>query len=97
MLVEIITPEMEVFKGEAEAIQFPGLDGSFQILNNHAPIISALTAGKVKVNLTAPYKVEEGKENPMIEQNNGDKKVIFVAIKGGVVELMNNKAIVLAE
>lgn len=97
MLVEIITPEMEVFKGEAEAIQFPGLDGSFQVLNNHAPIISALSAGKVKVDLNTPYEVEEGKENPLIETAGSNNKTIFVSIKGGVVELMNNKAIVLAE
>lgn len=88
---------MEVFKGEAEAIQFPGLDGSFQVLNNHAPIISALTAGTVKVNLIAAYEVEEGKQNPLIEIGAADKKTILVSIKGGVVELMNNKAIVLAE
>ena len=87
---------MEVFKGEAEAIQFPGLDGSFQVLNNHAPIISALTEGKVKVDLAATYEVEEGKENPLIETA-GSNKTIYVSIKGGVVELMNNKAIVLAE
>ena len=73
------------------------MDGSFQILNNHAPIISALAEGKVKVNLTAPYEVEEGKENPLIEQKGSDKKEIFVSIKGGVIELNNNKAIVLAE
>jgi F-type H+-transporting ATPase subunit epsilon len=97
MVVEIITPEMEVFKGEADAIQFPGLDGSFQVLNNHAPIISALSAGKVKVDLVSAFEVEEGKLNPLIEYSGSDKKTILVSIKGGVVELMNNKAIVLAE
>ena len=39
MQLEIITPEAQVFSGEAEAVQFPGLDGSFQVLNGHAPII----------------------------------------------------------
>ena len=42
MHLEIITPESKIFSGEAEAVQFPGIDGLFQVLNNHAPIISAL-------------------------------------------------------
>ena len=42
MHLEIITPEKKIFAGEATAVQFPGQDGSFQILNDHAPIISSL-------------------------------------------------------
>ena len=95
MQLEIITPEKEIFKGEAEAVQFPGLDGSFQVLNRHAPIISALSSGDVKVNLSAVYNTEV--ENDAIKVDGSDKKVIRVAIKGGVVELLNNKVIVLAE
>jgi F-type H+-transporting ATPase subunit epsilon len=45
MQLEIITPEAKIFEGEVDAVQFPGLDGSFQVLNNHAAIISALLAG----------------------------------------------------
>ena len=52
MQLEIITPEAKIFEGEAEAVQFPGLDGSFQVLNGHAAIISALSKGDVKVDLT---------------------------------------------
>ena len=96
MQVEIITPEAKVFEGEAEAVQFPGLDGSFQVLNGHAPIISALSEGKVKVNLTANYEAEENADAG-IEVNKSNKKEIYIAVKGGVVELLNNKVIVLAE
>ena len=49
MQLDILTPEGKVFSGEAEAIQLPGLDGLFQILNQHAPLISALKEGVVKV------------------------------------------------
>ena len=49
MQVEIITPDTEIFKGEATLIQLPGIDGSFEILNNHAPLISALRKGKIKL------------------------------------------------
>ncbi len=49
MTIEIITPDKALFKGEAKGVTVPGIDGSLGILNNHAPLISALKAGKVKV------------------------------------------------
>ncbi len=52
MQVEIITPDEEIYKGEAVLIQLPGIDGSFEILNNHAPLISALKEGKIKLKKT---------------------------------------------
>lgn len=96
MQVEIITPEMEIFKGEAEAVQFPGLDGSFQVLSGHAPIISALVEGDLKVNLTENFVSSED-TSALVTTEGNDKKVIRVAIKGGVMEMLNNKVIVLAE
>ncbi|MDX2361931.1 MAG: F0F1 ATP synthase subunit epsilon [Crocinitomicaceae bacterium] len=96
MQVEIITPEAKVFEGEAEAVQFPGLDGSFQVLNGHAAIISALTEGSVKVDLSKPF-VQDEDTNSLIQNDNANKNVIRVGIKGGVMEMLNNKIIVLAE
>ena len=49
MKIEIITPEKRLFEGEADLVQLPGIDGLFEILNNHAPMISALGKGKVKI------------------------------------------------
>ena len=49
MLLEIITPDSKVYEGEVKLVQVPGSKGSFQILNNHAPIISTLDPGKVKI------------------------------------------------
>jgi F-type H+-transporting ATPase subunit epsilon len=95
MQVEIITPEMDIFKGEAEAVQFPGLDGSFQVLSGHAPIISALVEGDLKVNLTESFV--SGDDTSALVTTDGSDKVIRVAIKGGVMEMLNNKVIVLAE
>ena len=96
MRLEIITPEQEIFKGEADAVQLPGLDGSFQVLNGHAPIISGLSAGTVKVDLISPFEVGD-KTNKLIQKDASNAKVIRVAIKGGVVEMFNNKVIILAE
>ena len=48
MLLEIFTPEQKYFDGQVESITFPGINGSFQVLNNHAALVSILEQGKVK-------------------------------------------------
>lgn len=49
MLLEILTPEKKLYTGEVYGIQLPGVDGSFEILDRHAPLIAALGEGKMKV------------------------------------------------
>ncbi len=78
MHLEIVTPDKKLFSGEVKSVKLPGTDGSFGVLNNHAPIIASLKKGTVKVT----------------EQN---QAVQNFEIKGGVVEVQNNKMIVLAE
>ena len=56
MYLEIVTPDQKVFEGEVETATFPGTDGSFQILNNHAALISTLGSGDLR------YKEEKKKE-----------------------------------
>ena len=75
MFLEIITPEKKVFAGEVTSVQVPGTSGQFQILKNHAPIISTLTDGKVKI------KTASGTQS--------------FDVKGGVVEVLKNKIVVL--
>ncbi len=96
MQLEIITPETKIFNGEAKAVQFPGMEGSFQVLKGHAPIISALTEGDVKIDLPSAFEANED-TNPLIKTDKSDNKVIRVGIKGGVIEMQNDRIIVLAE
>lgn len=49
MYLEIITPDKKVFEGEVNLVQLPGSKGSFTLLKNHAPIISTLDKGTIKV------------------------------------------------
>ena len=49
MLLEIIAPDQKLFSGEVDLIQVPGSKGSFEILRNHAPIISTLETGRIKI------------------------------------------------
>jgi F-type H+-transporting ATPase subunit epsilon len=48
MTLEILTPEKKLYSGDATSVTLPGVDGTFQILNRHAPIISALSKGTIK-------------------------------------------------
>ncbi|MDR3047786.1 MAG: ATP synthase F1 subunit epsilon [Bacteroidales bacterium] len=48
MQLHIITPERTIFTGEVSLVQLPGIDGLFEILNNHAPLIATLREGKIK-------------------------------------------------
>ena len=78
MKLEIITPEKTIYSGEVSLVQLPGIDGSFEILNNHAPLISVLVKGKIKI-------------------QEGQKQQQFFEVNGGVVEVLKNKVLVLAE
>jgi F-type H+-transporting ATPase subunit epsilon len=49
MFLEILTPEKKLFVGEAKLIKVPGSEGSFELMNKHAPIISSLSEGSVKI------------------------------------------------
>jgi F-type H+-transporting ATPase subunit epsilon len=49
MTLEILTPEKKIFSGEVYGIQLPGISGSFEVLDKHAPIVSALKEGQLKV------------------------------------------------
>ena len=65
MNLEILTPEKKLFSGEVYGVQMPGITGSFEVLEKHAPLVSALKPGRVKVlkdkqNHTASYEIQGG-------------------------------------
>jgi F-type H+-transporting ATPase subunit epsilon len=78
MQLEILTPGKNIFSGKVKLVKVPGSNGSFEILNNHAAIISALSEGELKV-------ITESDET------------LRYKTSGGVVEVKNNKVVILAE
>ena len=60
MFLEILTPEKKIFEGNVTSATFPGADGSFQVLDNHAPLISLLKEGVVE------YKSKEASQKLVI-------------------------------
>ena len=71
MILEIVSPEAKLFQGEVTSVSLPGIDGSFQLLNQHAPIVSTLKEGNVKITATQFHfnKESEGKFVKINEQN----------------------------
>lgn len=92
MQLEVITPDKLLYRGAISYVQMPGIDGSFGVMNNHAPLISALGKGSVKVEQTSGDTVE----GELAEVNAGKTAFTF-DVKGGVVEVLKNKIIILAE
>jgi len=78
MQLEILTPKKNVFSGEVKLVKVPGSNGSFEIMKNHAAVISTLVEGELKV-ITEP------------------DETLRYKISGGVVEVRDNKVVVLAE
>jgi F-type H+-transporting ATPase subunit epsilon len=91
MYLEIVSPEATLFSGEVESVAVPGVNGEFQMLKDHAPIVSLLKEGQVKIvgNIT----LEEEVESKFTKSDNG----FWLAINSGTLELKNNKVIVLAD
>ncbi|MCL4166649.1 UNVERIFIED_CONTAM: hypothetical protein GTU68_052266, partial [Idotea baltica] len=49
MYLEIVSPEATLFSGEVKSIAVPGINGEFELLSDHAPIVSLLKEGNVKI------------------------------------------------
>jgi F-type H+-transporting ATPase subunit epsilon len=91
MYLEIVTPEASLVSGEVESVTVPGVDGEFQMLNNHASIVSLLGEGKVK--FAGTPTIAEGFEKKFTQVNG--KWVL--EINSGTVQMNDNRVIVLAD
>jgi F-type H+-transporting ATPase subunit epsilon len=76
MLLEIITPDKTVYSGKVKLIQLPGSKGTFEILNNHAPIISTLSKGKIKIEEESGEVLFFDVDGGIIE-NKGNKIIVL--------------------
>ena len=92
MYLEIVTPEAVLFSGEVTSVAVPGADGEFQMLDNHAPILSSLVKGSIKV-----YGDINPEEEVADKFSKGDNGATHVTIESGVIEMKDNKIIILAD
>lgn len=91
MYLEIVSPEATLFSGEVESVSVPGVNGEFEMLKDHAPIVSLLKEGNVKI--FGDIKLEEAVEAKFTKADKGT----WLAINSGTIEMKDNKVIVLAD
>lgn len=92
MYLEIVSPEATLFAGEVKSVTVPGINGEFQMLNDHAPVVSLLQEGSVKVE--GSITIAEEHEDKFVKDASGKT---ILAISSGTIELKDNKVIVLAD
>jgi len=92
MYLEIVSPEATLFSGEVVSVTVPGVNGEFQMLTDHAPIVSLLQQGQVK--LDGHIEIEESFQDRFTKDADGKT---LLSIKSGTVEMKDNKVIVLAD
>lgn len=92
MFLEIVTPEASIFQGEVESVIVPGVVGQFQMLENHAPIVSLLQEGKVKIR--GSFTIDEAYQEMFTK---GDNDYSELSIQSGTIELNDNKMIILVD
>ena len=91
MYLEIVSPEATLFAGEVTSVTVPGIDGEFQMLKDHAPIVSLLQAGDVKVDGNVAIDEEYADRFTKV-----DGKTIL-SITSGTIEMKDHRIIVLAD
>ena len=97
MYLEIVSPEATLFSSEVDAVTVPGINGEFQMLNNHAAIVSVLKEGTVKINIHAQSNIVLDDLHANVVPQANDNKVLTVKINSGTLEMKDNKAIILAD
>ena len=91
MYLEIISPEATIYSGEVLSISVPGETGSFQMLSNHAPIVSNLKKGSIIIEGEIIIKDEFKKS--FINKNGKT----FFEINSGTIDNNNNNVIILSD
>ncbi|SFZ89828.1 F-type H+-transporting ATPase subunit epsilon [Flaviramulus basaltis] len=92
MHLEIVSPEATLFSGEVTSVSVPGVNGEFEMLNNHAPIVSLLKEGFVKI--SGSIQLDKEVQDKFTK---GDKNTTLLKINSGTLEMKDNKVIVLAD
>lgn len=92
MYLEIVSPEATLFSGEVTSVTVPGVNGEFQMLMDHAPIVSLLQQGQVKI--SGRIEIEEEYQSRF--KKSPDGKTVL-EINSGTVECNNNRIIILAD
>lgn len=97
MTISILTPDRTIFTGNVTKVSLPGANGSFQLLDNHAPLVSSLTGGRVTMQTgSGEYRYYDEEEKGMTTQSTPGRTLTF-SIDRGFVEVLNNEVNLLVQ
>ena len=97
MQISVLTPDHRIFRGPITSIKVPGTHGEFQVLNNHAPIVSSLDAGRVElVTGAGEYELYDEEKKQFLPGTQNGLKLAFT-IDGGFIEVLNNEISLLVQ
>jgi F-type H+-transporting ATPase subunit epsilon len=92
MYLEIVSPEATLFQGEIDALSVPGTQGSFQVLNNHAAVVSTLAKGEAKIQ--GKLGISDAFKSHFNQKGN---ETFLTLSNGGTLEMSDNKVILLVD
>ncbi len=92
MFLEIVSPEATLFSQEVASVSVPGINGEFQLLNNHAAIVSVLGQGNIRIQ-GETIEIQEAYQSYFSNENNQ----YVLAISSGTIEMKDNKVVVLVD
>ncbi len=91
MNITVLTPEKEIFNGNINSVKVPGTQGAFQVLKNHAPIVSSLDEGTVTIVTAGGGYRYYDQESGAIKESTEAGKTLSFHIQGGFIEVLNNE------
>ncbi|WP_369998628.1 F0F1 ATP synthase subunit epsilon [Winogradskyella sp.] len=97
MYLEIVSPEATLFSSEVDSVVVPGVNGEFEMLKDHAPIVSILKEGTIRIKTHTQSHLVFDELHTAVVPHNDDKRVLTVKINSGTIEMKDNKLIILAD
>jgi F-type H+-transporting ATPase subunit epsilon len=91
MNIIVLTPDKEIFRGEINSVKVPGTKGQFQVLKNHAPIVSSLDEGKISIVTAGGAYRYFDEESGSIKEGSEAGRVVTLYASGGFIEVLNNE------
>jgi len=92
MKLEIVSPEAVLLQTEVDSVAVPGINGDFQMLENHAPVVSLLQKGNVKI--YGNFEIDKDFQDKFTKGNDNGT---WLAINSGTIEMSKNKVIILVD
>lgn len=91
MQITVLTPDKELFSGAITSVKVPGTQGQFQVLNNHAPIVSSLEKGNIEMVTSAGEHRVLDIETGVVSTKDEAGRTISFQVEGGFIEVLNNE------